>query len=162
MKNEYVVTWQLYRTWLWENMRKPLKCVFSVIWVAFAIWSISMYLALRISALLIFVVFGLYRAFFRDLLLARKQYNRLVQSYGGANWTRTISFEEDRIVSTDEQGRANTNYQTYYSEIAQIKEKGNKVWLILKDKMVIRLYKDKFSSASWEECRTFITEKMSS
>lgn len=162
MKNEYIVTWQLYRTWLWENMRKPLKCVFSVIWAAFTIWSIVMYLSLRFSALLIFVVFGVYRAFFRDLLLAKKRYNLLAQSYGGTNWTRIISFEEDRIVTTDEQSKANASYQTYYTEIAQIKEKGNKVWLILKDKMVIRLYKDKFSGASWEECRTYLMEKMAS
>ena len=49
-----------------------------------------------------------------------------------------------------------------YSDIVSIKEEGNKVWLVLKTKKVVRLYKDKFVGGSWEECRSFLEEKISS
>ena len=160
MKNEYQITWKLYRTWLWENMRKPPKCFFPIIWVLFSIWAARLCFFLEsIPLAVLFAFFGIYRAFFRDLLFARKQYNALARTYGEENWLRTISLQEDKLVTTE--GNV-LNLQSSYSDIAAIKEKGNEICLILKNKTVIRLYKDKCVNASWEECRHFIEEKIPS
>lgn len=160
MKNEYRVTWRLTLTWLWESICKPPKCLFPVIWILIGIWSVAGMLFLEsIPLAILFALFCIYRAFFRDLLFSRKQYKALARTYGEENWLRTISFQEDRLVTTE--GNV-FSLQLPYSDITSIKENGNEVCLMLKNKSALRLYKDKFVGGSWEECRAFIAEKMSS
>lgn len=161
MKNEYRVTRQLCRTWLWENMRKPPMLIVFIMWVFISLLVLWGMLYTPFTSLFaILEIFCLYRAFFRTLLLHRKQYNTLARTYG-ENWLRTICFEEDKLAVTE--GNVSvSSLQFPYSDIASIEEKDNKVWLRLKNKFSVRLYKDKFIDASWEECRAFLAEKMSS
>lgn len=161
MKNEYRVTRQLCRTWLWENMRKPPMLIVFIMWVFISLLVLWGMLYTPFTSLFaILEIFCLYRAFFRTLLLHRKQYNTLARTYG-ENWLRTICFEEDKLVVTE--GNVSvSSLQFPYSDIASIEEKDNKVWLRLKNKFSVRLYKDKFIDASWGECRAFLAEKMSS
>lgn len=161
IKNEYSVTRQLCRTWLWENMRKPPMLVILIMWILIGLLVLwGMFYTPFTGLFAILELFCLYRAFFRNLLFSRRQYNTLAQTYG-ENWLRTICFEEDKLVVTEGDVSV-SSLQLPYSDIVSIKEEGNKVWLILKTKKVIRLYKDKFVSASWEECRSFLEEKISS
>ena len=160
MKNEFQITRKLCQTWLWEAVRMPPKIYFSIFWVGFALLITAVCFTMQMEFLFVFALFCIYRAFFRDLLFSHRQYSLLAKNYGGEDWTRTVYFEENEIFSTDEGVKATTSYRIPYSDIVRIKEKDNKVWLVLRDKKVIRLYKDKFSGTSWEECRQFLEAKM--
>lgn len=160
MRNEYRITRKLYQTWLWENMRKPPKIYFFLFWVTFGLLITAMCIAMQMKFLFIFAVFCIYRAFFRDLLFAKRQYSLLAKRYGGENWTRTVSFEEKEIVTTENGAAGTVSHRVPYGEIARIEEKDNRAWLILRNKTVIRLYKDRFVDSSWDECRHFLESRM--
>lgn len=40
-----------------------------------------------------------------------------------------------------------------YSDIINIWEKGNKIWLDASNKAVLRLYRDAFVESDWDECK---------
>ena len=150
--NEYQVTWERYRSWVMENMFKGARLVLMVIWCVLAL----VCLTLAVSEVSVFsllylwlAVFGVYRAFFRTFVLAKKQYRQLAQSYGRENWTRRIAFEDDCISLTDEE-KVSLRYA--YSDIVKVREKGNMICLDASDKSVLRLYKDAFVESDWEEC----------
>ena len=157
IKNEYEVTWKVYKSWLFENRMKSPRLTFTIIWIIFGLVSIGMYVVSRFSLYLLMVLFCIYRAFFRDILVTMRQYGFMAKTYGQKDWLRTIVFEEEQIIS--QEGQVSVNYN--YSDISEIKEKDNKVWLIFKNKTVIRMYKDCFVDSDWEECRTFIERKCS-
>ncbi len=157
MKNEYQVTRQLCRTWVLENMSKPPWLPILILWGLLAVLCVWGMFSTPFPGLLgVLALFCLYRLFLRNLIISRRQYSRLAKTYG-ENWTRTICFEEDKLVVTE--GNV-SSLQLPYSDIVSIEEDGNKVRLVHKSKSVVRLYKDKFIDASWEECRTFLAAKM--
>lgn len=157
IRNEYEVTWKLFESWLWENKRKPLRLGFTIMWVLLGLTATGMAVIFRSALFLVMTFLCLYRAFFRDILAAKKQYAAMEKSYGQRDWLRTITFDEDQ--ATVLEGNISVKYQ--YSDIVGMKEKGNKVWLLLRDEKVIRLYKDCFVDSDWEECRTLIERKCS-
>ena len=151
--NEYQVTWERYRSWVMENMFKGARLVMMVIWCVLALSC----LALAVSEVSVFsllylwlAIFGVYRAFFRTFVLAKKQYRQLAQSYGRENWTRRIAFEDDCISLTDEE-KVSLRYA--YSDIVKVREKGNTICLVASDKSFLWLYKDAFVESDWEECK---------
>ncbi len=162
MKNEFQITPHLYQTWLWENMRKPPKAYFLIFWAAFSLLIAVICITEHMGFLSIFAVFCVYRAFFRDFLFSKRQYALLARNYGGENWTRTVSFEEHEIVTTEGGDTGAVTHRVPYGEITRIEERDNKVWLFLQSKMVIRLYKDRFVDSTWEECSHFLETKMNS
>lgn len=155
VKNEYRVTWKTYKMWLLENRRKQPRLAITIMWIVLGVAAMGMGLAFRYALYFVFALFGFYRAFFRDILVANRQYDALAKSYGQKDWLRTITFDEEQIVLTE--GNISVNYR--YVDIIRIEEKDNRVWLMLKDKKVIRLYKDCFGDSSWEECRALIEER---
>lgn len=153
--NEYQVTWKVYRSWAAENMAKGARLVMMIIWCILTV--LCLLLAVLdespLSRLyMILVFFGIYRAFFRNFVIARGQYRRLARINGGENWTRKITFEEDGINLTE----GNSSFHFAYSDIVRIREKGNKIWLDAANKTVLRLYRDAFVESSWEECRELL------
>lgn len=157
IKNEYRVTWKMFGSWLLENKMKPPKLFFTIMWAVFGLVVIGMAVAFRFAPYSVIALLCFYRAFFRDILVARRQYAAMAKSYGQRDWLRTITFDEDRIILLE--GNISVNYK--YSDLSEIKEKDNKVWLILKDDKVIRMYKDCFVNSDWEKCRSLIEEKHS-
>lgn len=159
IKNEYRVTWKMFGSWLLENKMKPPKLFFTIMWTIFGLVVIGMAVAFRFAAYYVIALLFLcfYRMLFRDILVARRQYAAMAKSYGQRDWLRTITFEEGQITLLE--GNISVNYM--YSDLSEIKEKDNKVWLILKDDKVIRMYKDCFVNADWEKCRSLIEEKRS-
>lgn len=150
--NEYQVTWKLYQSWAAENMTKGVRFVMMVIWCVLALLSLALAIVAESgfkSLFFVLAVFAFYRAFFRIFVIAKSQYRRLAQSYGKDNWTRRISFEDDGITLSEE--KASFHYD--YSDIINIREKGNEICLDASDKTVLRLYKDAFVESSWEECK---------
>lgn len=83
------------------------------------------------------------------MVIAKQQYKRFVQAYGKPSWVRTIRFEDNEIIIKEE--KTETKYN--YSDILEIVEKDENIYLKLQAKMVIRLYKSKFIDCTWEECK---------
>lgn len=155
MKNEYCITWKLYRSWAFENLFKGARLTFLIIWSLFCL--VSLWLGLSgFNIFYIFLaIFCFYRAVLRTLLFAKKQYKTLVKMYGKENWTRTITFE-DSCISLIE-GPISIQYS--YTDLAGIREKDNKIWLIFNNSTVIRLYKNAFVDSDWTECKSLITAR---
>ncbi len=158
IRNEYRVTWEIFRSWMWENKRKPPRLVFTIVWVLFGIAVTWLAAAYRFAPYLVMTFFCLYRAFLRDILAAKRQYGAMAKSYGQKDWLRSITFDEEQI--TLKEGNLSVNYR--YSDISGIREAGNRVWLTLKDGKVIRLYKDCFVGSDWEGCRELTARKCGS
>lgn len=130
-------------------MAKGANLVMTVIWCVLMLWCLFLVSAMGSLLFGILALFCIYRAFFRIFVIARVQYRRLAQLNGGENWVRRIAFEEDGIILTE----GDSSYHVAYSEIVNIREKGNKIWLDAANKTVLRLYKDAFVESDWEECR---------
>ncbi len=162
MKNEYEVTWELYKEWLRENRRKKPRRTFLVIWIVMGLcflglclWEWAMGRGVGVAYMLAFALLCFNRAFTRDWLLGKRQYAQMVKNCGQDRWIRTIEFREDMVLASD--GNASVHWN--YSDMESIREEGNHVWITLKNRLVIRLYKDKFVDADWERCRTMLAGK---
>ena len=162
MKNEYTVTWELYRSWVTENMFRGVYLAMMLMWLALGI--VLLVLAFLVSSVIykilcIFMcLFCVYRGLFRNYVLVHTHYRHLAKMYGGENWIRTVEISDNCITLSE----GNNSAEFLYSDIADISEKDNKIWLKTKKRTVIRLYKDAFVSGSWEECRALLEEKRSS
>ena len=151
--NEYQVTWERYRSWIMERALKGARLVMVVIWCVIALVCLAFAVSVTSVFRLYFLflgAFAIYRAFFRILVLAKKQYSQLARSYGKENWTRRIIFGDDGITLADEE-KSTIRYA--YSDIVKVREKGNMICLDASDKSVLRLYKDAFVESDWEECK---------
>jgi len=155
MKNEYTVTWKLYRSWCIENMLTGIKLCFTIFWALWGFLCLWLSFSQRSHIFLLVALYSLYWAFLRFPLIAKKQYRTLADVYGQTDWTRTILFEDDKITESE----MTTTTQTSYSDITDIREKGDNIWLILNTKMVIRLYKSAFVGTDWETCKAFIAAR---
>lgn len=150
IKNEYVVTWKLYKEWLIENKKKGAKLIFFLFWSILAIVALVLNFVTGFSPLYLFVIaYCIYRAVFRDYIAAKQQYSQLAKTNGGENWTRTIIISDTE--TTLKEGPA--EYRFDNSDLVRVIEKGDKIWLILKNDKVIRLYKSAFVEGNWESCR---------
>ena len=151
--NEYQVTWERYRSWIMERALKGARLVIVVIWCVIALVCLAFAVSVTSVFRLYFLflgAFAIYRAFFRILVLAKKQYRQLARSYGKENWTRRIIFGDDGITLADQE-KSTIRYA--YSDIVNVSEKGNMICLVASDKSVLRLYKDAFVESEWEECK---------
>ena len=157
IKNEYRVTWKKYLEWWLESKVKPPRLIIAIVWIVLGFVWLVLGLVLDFGTALYFfmVFFCFYRVAPRDILVLNRQYKSMAKSFGQEEWFRTIVFEEERVIVLE--GNVTINIQ--YSDISEVKEKDNKVWLMLKDKKVIRMYKDSFVDSSWEECKSLIERK---
>lgn len=152
MKNEYTVTWELYRTWLLENMAKRKRLTLSAVWCALAVWCVLALWKTLPAFALVLAALCVYRAVGRDFVVAKKQYELQAKVCGGENWRRTIVLENDGIVISE--GNICVRYGR--ADIVRIREKGDRIWLDMRDDMVVRMYRSAFSEGSWEECRAML------
>ncbi len=164
MKNEYTVDWLLLKKWTNESRFSGIRLFFFVSWcvlltvfIVFIVLSIVTSIYDYMYYFVLFAILSIYYAFFQHTIIAKKQYKRLAQIYGKSSWVRTISFEENEIVVNDE--KAETKYK--YSDILEIVEKDERIYLKLPAKSVLRLYKSKFVDCSWEDCKKRIIDNNS-
>lgn len=156
IRNEYKITWKVYRSWGLENALKGAQLVLGIVWVLLALFILVLNIIEGGWFFYYFMcLFCIYRAFFRWLVVTNAQYRTLIKRHNGADWLRVIYFEEDKIRLED--GNISVVYS--YPDIVELKEKGNKVWLKASNKTVIRLYKDCFVDSTWEECKALVEEK---
>ncbi|MDE6531816.1 MAG: hypothetical protein K2K96_13760 [Lachnospiraceae bacterium] len=66
---------------------------------------------------------------------------------------RTILFEDDCITISEEDVLV---IKYPYSDIVGIRERGDKIWLDMQDKSVIRLYQSAFVDTDWDKCKEWI------
>lgn len=164
MKNEYCITWNLYKSWITANMFKGKSLFFRIFWcillvlmIVFGIISLNIYDVKAISIyFFLLALLCLYNAFLRHILLAKKTYRKLSETYGKENWTRTILFENDNILLINN----NVSIKYKYSDIVGIKENGNEIFVIFNNKSFIRLYKSAFIGCDWNECKKFLQDKI--
>ena len=169
MKNEYTVSWPRLRQWTKEACLSGVRLVIFILYCVLGtvnlvsgitIFAISVKLGTdmlisNIALLLFITVFCFYRAFLHNMLLAKRRYKFLARSYGCDEWSMAIEFGEDEITVSE----ATSSISYKYKSITDIKEKGNKIWLYMNNKTVVRLYKDCFTYGTWEVCKTFLEEK---
>ena len=155
IKNEYNVTWEIYRSWAKESAFKGRQLLFSIIWVLFAI-AVQILNAYRGGAILYHFLFffALYYASLNWLSIAKKQYDEFSKKYG-KDWKRSIVFEDSRIIVWE--GPTQIKYR--YKEVYMFREKKNKIWLYTTDGSLIRMYVDTFTEGDWEQCKDFLREK---
>lgn len=148
--NEYKVTKKLYRQWGFENAIKGVQLVFNILWIVLSIFVLLLAM-LESGDFLYYIIFAfcIYNAFFRWWVVTNFQYRILAKRYNCENWTRRIYFDQDTIRIEE----ASISVKYIYSDIVQIKEKDNSVWLKASNKTVIRLYKDCFVESTWEDCK---------
>ncbi len=152
VQNTYQVTWKRFREWGFENAFKGARLGISIMWLLLAFF--MAYMSKEISIAYILLVFCLYRAFFRWIVVTNTQYRNLCKNHKGADWERTIRFADKKIKVED--GIITVDY--LFSDIENIKEKGNKIWLYMNNKTVVRLYKDCFTLGTWEICKEMLDQ----
>ena len=155
IKNEYNVTWEVFRSWAKENAFKGRQLLFSVVWVVFAvvIQILNGYHGGTILYHFLFF-FALYFALLNWLSVAKKQYDEACRKYG-KEWKRSIVFEDSRIVIWE--GPTHMKYR--YKEVYMFREKKNRIWLYCRDGSLIRMYTDTFTEGDWEQCKELLREK---
>lgn len=152
MKNEYEVTWKIYKSWAIESMFRGKRLAFMIFWLVLGTIFLFGAITDRIVYLPFFALYCFYRAVFRNLLLAKKQYGVLAKNYGMENWKREISFEENEIILAE----GNVRLQFSYEDIRNINEKGDKIWITFKNLTALRLYHSAFVHTDWMECKRHI------
>ena len=159
IKCVYSVTWKRCMEWLLESKVKPPRLFFTILWIMLGIAWIGLGITFEVSTPLYYfmVFFCIYRVALRDILMLNRQYRAMVKNFGQEEWLRTVVFEEDQIRMLE--GNVTMNFN--YSDIIDVKENENKIWLICQNKKVIRIYRDSFVDSNWEECRSLIGRKHS-
>lgn len=152
IQNTYKVTGKRFREWGLENAFKGAQLGMTIMWLLLAVYMVIMGKEIKIAYVLF--AFCIYRAFFRWIVVTNTQYRNLCINNKGADWERTISFADKKIKVED--GIVTVDY--LFSDIEKIKEKGNKIWLYMNNKTVVRLYKDCFTQGDWKTCKEMISE----
>ncbi|MBE6618045.1 MAG: hypothetical protein E7627_08950 [Ruminococcaceae bacterium] len=167
MTNEYTVDYNLLKSFAKESKFTGVRLAFFISYciIAFGFLFIGIFSLIFIPNVdgitiyfsFFFVILAVYSAFIRDAIVLKRQYNFLVKTYGCKFWKRTIMFGDENISLKEVSHVVTCNY----SDIIDITEKGNKIWIKLSNKTVIRLFKDAFIDCTWEECKDYILSKQS-
>ncbi len=162
MKNQYLITWELYRSWMFDgNVRRERRrlylmigwCILMAACLFMGVVSLLMGMWPEEILFFMFAVFSAYRAFLRNRLLAGRQFKAIGERFKKKEWVRTILFEDDRITISEEDFLV---IKYSYSDIVDIKECGNNIYLDMQDKSVIRLYQSAFVDTDWNKCKAWI------
>lgn len=149
IKNEYTVTWKLYRGWLFENKLTGVRLAFLLFWSLMAVVTLVIGFFANIPLFFLFLsLYCVYRAVLRDYIAGKKQYSQLANLCDGKNWIRTITISDTEISISE--GPSLLSFQN--TDVVRVVEKGDKIWLFVNNDAVIRMYKSAFVEGSWEKC----------
>lgn len=163
IRNEFVVTKDMYIDWCRETLKKGATGKFQIFWAALAVIMFVMGIALFISDLperkfgLYFFALGAFCVFrcFRYKGLYNSYYKRLSKMMGQENWVRIVDFADDEIITSG----GNVTIKNNYSDITGIRIYGSKVCIDMNNSSVVRIYKDSFTQGSYEELLKIIKDK---
>ena len=82
-------------------------------------------------------------------------FNQLTKIHGSKSWMKTITISDTDIVISE--GVTTVNCKT--ADVMRIIEKGDKIQLIMNNKMVVRMYKSAFVEGSWEACKELLNNR---
>ncbi len=164
MKNEYIVTKNLIKSWAKEYHIHGaaniflfiLWCVVGIVGVSGMIFCIVLHTDWMVVFLyVLMLVIAVFKLFIQRFIVWSKRYKMYSTTYGVTEWMRTTEFLDSEIVLTD-----HTSVSKFkYCNIQRIKEKGNVVMIFMNNNMAVRLYKEAFVEGSWEECKKMLLEK---
>lgn len=164
IKNEFTVTKDMYLDWGEESRRKGVGGKFRIFWIVMAAmmfvvsvvvlfgereyWYYGFYfLALGVVCIIRITV--------RYKVMLSMQYKKFAKLFGGENWTRTVEFTDDEIITIN----GNITLKNKYDEIIKMRTAGNKIWLDTDKGSVVRMYKDSFANGSFEELEKLLKAK---
>lgn len=150
--NEYEVTEKTYISWVYESKKEGIKLFFGVFWSLMFLGCIILFILCNQQYLfLIFALYCVYMALFRDYVAAKAFYKKALSKYGN-RWHRIITISENDIVIND--GKVVVNYKT--SDIMKIVQNENQIRLFMNDNNSIRLYKNSFVEGKWEDYKNIL------
>ncbi len=156
MKNQFIVTEEMYRSWCTDSQFRGRRLAFFIMWcVLFAICT-GFVIVTKEPLFIVYTVFCAYQAFARVFVLSHVNYRRLAKSYNCENWVRTIEFQDDKIVLSEE----SCSMTFAYNSVVRLMDKDNKIWIYFNNKTCIRMYKDAFVTGDWESCKDFLEIKI--
>lgn len=146
--NEYEVTEKRYIQWVYESKVEGKKLFFLIFWIVLTFVCLGAFAVYRQEyLLLVFAVYCLYRAVFRDLIGAKAFYKKASASHEDDKWIRTINITEDEIIVHD--GKVEIKYKN--SDIVKAVWNDERIRLFMLDNSSIRLYKDAFIEGELED-----------
>ncbi|WP_167954786.1 hypothetical protein [Anaerosporobacter faecicola] len=154
-QNSYELTKKKYLSWGRENAFTGKRRNFAIFWIGMAIVCMGLWIFTKILIDIVLALFCIYRACLHWRMVTSRQYDLLANQHGKVNWTRDVLFYEDRIQITD----VEVSVQYKYEDVVGIKESENYIRLLLRNRMMIRLYEDAFVNSNWEECKAYILGK---
>ena len=158
MKNEYKITKKLMMSWAKEyHLHRAADIILFVLWCVVAVIGLGLIILYSFIGgewidwylSIMFLFLSIYKLFFSRFVVWSKRYKLFSTTYGVTEWIRTTEFFEDEIVLTDHTSVSKVKY----SNIKEIKEKNNIIFIFINNNMALRLYKDAFIEGSWEECK---------
>ncbi|MBR5273562.1 MAG: hypothetical protein IKU25_09280 [Clostridia bacterium] len=164
MKNQYTVNKKLFMEWAKEYhlvgariiISFVLFCLIGLISLARILFSIVYNEYTLLFPYVAVFILSVYYLFFSRFRVMSNRFKTLARIYGVDEWIKTVEFGDDVITIYD-----HNNISVFqYSNIKKIKEKDNRVAILLKTYAAIRVYKDKFIEGNWEECKKKIESMM--
>lgn len=151
--NEYEITEKTYIRWVYESKKEGMKFFFTVFWSLMFLGCMILFILNNQNYLfLIFALYCIYRALFRDYAAAKALYKKAISAFDDNKWRRIITISEEGIVIND--GKIAVNYKT--SDIIKIVENENQIRLFMNDNTSIRLYKNSFVKGNWEDYKNIL------
>lgn len=134
-----------------------IKTVFLAIFVVLAhAWYFNLGSLLGCIAYLIIGISGFLWVTFRNHLFARKNEKRLLLLYNEIPESATY-FYDDYLLTTNE--KTNGELKLDYDKIIKVKQSQNLYLLILKERLVVMVDKNRFEKGTCEEFEEFIKSK---
>lgn len=163
MKNQYVVTKELIKSWYKGYLFRGANIFRFIFSCLLGICGLLMLLICMFSGgywlywflAVLYLSFFVYMLFFSRYVVSSRQYKFFSKTYGVKEWTRTAEFTDDEIILTDH----NSVYKFRYENIRKIKDNKDQVIIRFNHNLGVRLYKDSFIEGTWEECKELINSK---
>ncbi|MHB8129840.1 MAG: YcxB family protein [Mobilitalea sp.] len=154
-ENCYTMTKERFLNWAKHPIKKNY---FIVLWVVFMILAFIMFFISIINDdiifsfyYLMFLMFFIYRIFFRIKIIASRAFHIISCNQGSKEWLRVIQFT-DCILVID--GNSTTQYQ--WNQIDKLIDEKEYLILLFKNKRGIRLTKNGFTKGTVELFLQFI------
>ena len=165
MKNEYNVNKEEIISWSKGYLiRSALGITWICLYVILFLIGVALITLLALGGgdplkwgvAVIAIILPIYRLFFSQYVFARSKYKMLSKTYGVTEWIRTIELTDEDIVVTD-----HTSLMRFkYSNLRKIIDRDKKVLLLFTNNLSVRLYKDKFTEGTWQECKEMLESKI--
>lgn len=145
--NEYEITEKRYIKWSYENKKEGRRLFFTIFWGVLIVVCFCVSVVFRDYLSFLFGLYCLYRFGFRDFVVSKAFFRKIISSCADNKWIRTIQISKEDIVIKD--GNKTVTYSV--SDVIKSTQNDERIRLFMKDNTSVRLYKDSFISGDTEE-----------